>query len=386
MKKFTLAFLLISAFLNSGMAQFTNVTYDLQRNWFNEGQPLPAEKSMVFKGMADEVSTMVELSVLGSKGDHQLYTATWFKTNTPELSINVPFKLRASDEYDFALHFFKPLDSKAQQKLQQQIIETLHTYLEVNMTGDKSIKFTAGKKKILREMNALVAKKLVDYRSKKGTWQVAFSDMVALKIEQLEQEDLDKEYIKKDSTMSRQEVRTRSRQKMVDDLKSQISNEVIQFLDTELYVLHDSRYIDNYPTEKKENSLALNIGFGGVYLSGNWDDFTYGSSPYLGIAFPLGNSVLGSKFLSNTSVTLGVFTENFTDANDNEVTGFIVDRPIYLGLDHKLFKFIRINAGAAFLEGWKESTIAGVDPTKEIMIRPYVGLSARVDLSIGFGK
>ena len=33
------------------IAQFTTVTYDVERNWFNEGRALPAEKSMILKGV-----------------------------------------------------------------------------------------------------------------------------------------------------------------------------------------------------------------------------------------------------------------------------------------------------------------------------------------------
>ncbi len=351
---------------------------------------------MVFKGMVPTQIEMVELlilpakrselNLLSDKRKEQLYQATWFKTNTAELSLIIPYKLRSSDQYDFILNFFKELPISERNNLEQKLISTLHTYIDVNLSGEKSIKFLEKKKKIIKEMNTLASNTLQKYRSKNVNWQTTFSEMVGLKIEKLEKADLDKAFIKKDSTMTRKAVITTARQNLIDDLKSQIEEEVKQILDERLYVITDTRLVDNYITEEKENSLALNIGFGGVYLSGDWTNFNYGSSPYLGIAFPLGNSVLGSKLLSNTSVTLGVFTQNFEDKNGNEITGFLVDRPIYLGLDHKLFKFIRVNAGASFLEGLNVSDIPGIEATKKVMIRPYLGLSARIDLSIGLGK
>lgn len=149
-----------------------------------------------------------------------------------------------------------------------------------------------------------------------------------------------------------------------------------------------SRYVDDYGTEKKQGFFSLSLGYGGVYLSGSWDDFTYDAAPYAGIAFPLSNSTIAPKFLRNSSVVLGAFLDNFEDEDGNEVTGMIVGRPFYAGLDYKLFEFVRFNAGAAFLE--KTETItsgpeAGQTST-QAFIRPFVGLSARIDLSIGFGR
>jgi len=66
----------------------------------------------------------------------------------------------------------------------------------------------------------------------------------------------------------------------------------------------------------------------------------------------------------------------------------IVGRPVYLGLDYKLFEFVRFNAGAAFLEK-TEMIVSGAEAGQtntKAFIRPFVGLSARIDLSIGFGK
>ena len=386
MKNITALTFLLFGFIATTFAQFTTVSYDMERNWFNEGQALPAEKSMVFKGMIPGDTEMVELSIQSSKRNEELYQATWFKTNAPELSLIVPFKLRSSDEYDFVFNFFKEIPLSERKELEQKILTILHTYIEVNLSGNKSIKFVEKKKKIIKEMNSLTEKFLADYRSKKINWKPEFSEMVALKLEHLEKADLDKEYVRKDSTMTKLAIRSAARQNLINNLQTQIDTEVRHMLDEKLYTLTESRFVDDYVTEEKQNSLTLNAGFGGVYLSGDWSDLSYGSSPYLGIAFPLGNSILGSKFLSNSSVTLGVFTQNFEDENGNEVTGFLVDRPIYLGLDRKLFKFIRVNVGAAFLEGVNVSDVIGVAPTKKVIIRPFVGLSARIDLSIGFGK
>ena len=101
--------------------------------------------------------------------------------------------------------------------------------------------------------------------------------------------------------------------------------------------------------------------------------------------FPLANSTLAPKFLRNSSLTLGAFLQDFEDTDGNKVTGFLVGTPTYLGLDYKLFEFIRFNAGATFLEKEKVGQMSD-DITSSLLVRPFIGLSARIDLTVSLGK
>ncbi len=390
MKNLILTAIFIATIFSTTFAQFTTVSYDFERNWFNEGQALPAEKSMIFKGMMPAGTEMVELSILSEKKQTELYKATWQKTSSEELNLIIPFMLRSSDKYDVRFDLFRAVTNAEKENLKNSMINTLDTYVDINTEGEKGIKLANGTKKTAKQMNSIVEAAMTEYRTGKNGQAFEFSELLNMKLEQLENADLDKNYTKGDSTITRKTVRTETRGAFVTSLKAQINEEINQMLNTDLYVLTTTRLVDNYNTESKQNSIAINAGYGGVYLSGNWDDFTYGSSPYLGLSFPLGNSVLGSKFLSNSSVTMGVFLNNFEDSFGNEVTGLIVNRPLYAGLDYKLFKFIRLNAGATFLEGQTLATnpqdLEMPIVTKNVIVRPYVGLSARIDLSIGLGK
>ncbi len=388
MKKIILVAIAILGFACPNFAQFTTVTYDAYKNWFNEGQPLPAEKAMIIKGVLPQDAERMEFYILSSKNNNPLYSGIGKPQANNEFSLPINYRLRASDKYDFRIIFFRTLNSSKQEALKTAIKETLNTYIDVNLFGKKSIKLLKKAKKTVREMNGIIAAELAHYRSKTFNWQPVLSKVVQLKFQQLDKADLDNGYTKKDTSATRKGFRENTRQQLVAELKQQIEREVDRMLDGEMLIQNETFSIDNYPTESKENSLSINVGYGGVFISGNLDDFTYGSSPYVGLAFPLGNSVLGSKFLSNSSVTIGFFLENFKDENDKPITGFLINRPIYLGLDHKLFKFLRVNAGAAFLEGTKIPAPANPDVTsgKNVMVRPFIGLSARIDLSIGLGK
>ena len=380
-KRIGLIFTFVAFYLTS-FGQFTSITYDLERNWFNEGHPLPAETDLIVKGSIPTDATRVEFVILSANKSEELYTAVWNKTNTNDLSLAVPYKLRSSSEYDFLIRFFEPMNAYEKEKLEQAISNTINAYLDVNLAGNNSIKLLKNSKKKLKEMNRMLADIFTEYRSSMLGWEPEFSEIIQLKLEELERADLKDDYSKIDSSSSKKQVMNQAREKLVGELNDQIRREVSQLLDRPLFTLKDTRFVDNYSTESKKNALAINLGYGGVYLSGNIDNFTYDSAPYIGLAFPFGNEALASNFLSKTSLTFGVFLDNFEDADQMEVNGFLIDRPIYVGLDYKLFQFVHFNAGATFLEEANEGTIS----SNSIIIRPFIGLSARIDLSIGLGK
>ncbi|MEM9885543.1 MAG: hypothetical protein AAF849_06590 [Bacteroidota bacterium] len=384
MKKLILLFFIVLAFVLPNFAQFTTVTYDLERNWFNEGQPLPAEQAMIIKGIVKDEVDLIEFNILSAKRGDELYQATWMKQNANEFAITVPYMLRASDRYDFRIDLFQNLSSTKKQELLNDLKATLATYVDVNIAGEKDLKLLKNSKKSLKELQTITEKTLMPYRNKNGYWASEFSEVVRLKLEQLDKADLEVGYVKGDSSTTRQAVRSNNRTNLINELKAQIAREANRILDTDVLVLSSSRSVDDYATKKKANSLAINVGYGGVYLDGDLDDLDYDAAPYLGIAFPLGNSVLGSRFLSNTSVTMGVFLNQFEDNDGKRIEGFVIDNPIYLGLDHKLFQFIRLNVGATFLEA--DNSIDQSMSSSNILIRPYVGLSARIDLSVKLGK
>lgn len=384
MKELIIVAAAIFVFVSTILAQFTTVTYDLERNWFNEGQALPAEKPMIVKGIAAEEVALIEFNILSAKSANELYRSVWVKQDDNEFVITVPYMLRASDRYDFRIDLFQKLTEQKRKELVEDLTATLATYVEVNLAGEKDIKLLKDSKKTMKELQEIVEKTLLPYRNKNGYWSSEFSEVVRLKLEQLDKADLDAGFVKGDSTMTRQAMRSNNRDRLFRELNAQIAREATRMLDSDILVLSMSRTVDDYSTEKKANSLAINVGYGGVFLNGGLNDLSYDAAPYLGIAFPFGNSVLGSKFLSNTSLTMGVFLDQFEDGDGNSIEGFIVDNPIYIGLDHKLFQFVRINAGATFLEASNGINTANLG--KNVIIRPYLGLSARIDLSVKLGK
>ncbi|HKK73888.1 MAG TPA: hypothetical protein VJ953_02345 [Saprospiraceae bacterium] len=363
-------------------AQYTTVTYEFDKQWFNEGQPLPVASNMIIKGTVPATVAYIEIQVLSTKGQ-ELYRAQSVVQNNREFAVPVNFPLRSGDNYDFRVNLFQEMSTAEKNNLRERTLATLNTYLDVNLKGDKTIKLVKRSKKTVRDMNDLLVSLLERYRNTLGNWTPTFSDVVRLKLEQLDKADLDQDYDKKDTTATRASTLATTRNRLVSELRAQVAREANQILDAYPLILKQSQTINDYPTINQERALSLSAGYGGVYLSGDWDDFNYGASPYFGLAFPLGRAAMGANFWSNTAITAGFFLNNFEDEEGNAISGLIVDRPLYFGLDHKLFKFVHLNLGGTLLEN---ETANGTGSSREVLIRPFIGLSARIDLTLGLGK
>ncbi|MCB0705420.1 MAG: hypothetical protein KDC34_08935 [Saprospiraceae bacterium] len=374
--------------------QYTTVSFDLERNYFNEGQVLPAEKPLMFTGQLPEGVDLVEIQIFPGKSDKlkdRLYFASWKDYDNAQnssFSLAVNYRLRASEKYDFYLDFFENLDQAEAGKLAGQISLLLNAYLEANLNlEDDQIKLAKSTKKMIEEMNDIIKSVMSEYRSRDDTGVKELSETVRLMLEKAAAVRFEK--LPADSTRIIADAAREDRlQDEISDIRNSIDLEIEQLLGKNWSRLAFSRMVDDYETEEKRGSLSINVGYGGVYLSGNVDQFSYGASPYLGLSLPLSNSTLAPKFFRNASITMGVFLQNFEDADGNTVSGVLVNRPLYLGLDYKLFEFVRLNAGAAFLETTALFPVDGGDPEERtnLFVRPFIGLSARIDLSIQFGK
>lgn len=375
-------------------AQYTTINYDLEKNYFNEGQALPAEKPLMFTGLVPQGVDIIEISILPAKAKSdkdRLYLASWKdfdnKVNA-SYSLAVNYPLRASEKYDFRIDFYRQITTAERERLSQQIIEQAKAYLSASISlKDNKVDLAKKENRMVVDLERIIHDALTNYRSQQADNFAGLSTSVHQQLGMLEKVQFST--LSKDSTAQQQ---VNSRQSLItqkiDEIQATITNDIWELMAKTSSILSISRYIDDYETEQKKGFFSLSFGYGGVYLAGPWNDFSYGAAPYAGVAFPLSNSTIAPQFLRNSSVVFGVFVDDFKDDQGNVVTGMIVGRPVYLGLDYKLFEFVRFNAGAAFLEKTEviaSGAEAGQTNTKAF-IRPFVGLSARIDLSIGFGK
>ncbi len=385
---------LLAVFCMPALAQYETVVLQYERNYFNQGQPLPAESYIILSGAIRTDIEMVEVDILRPvKRDKEqnppLYSSAWkrsFSNKGESFEVPINFKLRGNNEYDVILRTFRMASKKEKENLRIEIQNALNSYVEGIVSIEKRrLDFSKPTGAIIEDLNDIVLAGTQFYRNKINFNFPGFSDIVANKLQQLNNAKLKRGIITiaPDKFEEKQDAKRIYFEKLVGELKTAINAEIGQLINSDLLVLDDLKEIRDYPSEQTKNILSINAGYGGVYFDGGLRDLSYDHAPYLGLSFPFGNSAISRPFWSNTSFSVGAFVTNFEDENGTEVTGPIFQRPYYLGLGYKAFQFIRINAGATFLEEKREEFDFNIN---EVRIKPFVGVSAEINLWLGLGN
>ena len=85
------------------------------------------------------------------------------------------------------------------------------------------------------------------------------------------------------------------------------------------------------------------------------------------------------------SIIFGLFVLDFEGPNNTRFSGPIFKRPTYVGASYKLFRFVHLNAGITFLEDINTAgQLAGIE--SNVFIRPFIGVSAQINLWVDFSK
>ena len=392
MKKILTSFMAVLAFSISLTAQLSIVNFEEELRQFNNGEAIPAEKKLLIVGTIPSDINLVEVLIFTSKGKDNrkaLYTNFWLrpKDNTgTQYKVPIQYRLNAGKEYDFSLRYFKMLDKEEKRQLYSQLVNNLNNYVDQSFAiGKKKLDFSKKTKHIMKDLNNVVVVGLSNYRTSNHVNFSGFSDIVRGQLEKIQAANLkeaDRVVDEKDAKKAKKIFHG----KMIADLKQMIASEVQFVLNDKWNSLDQVHYVDHVETEKRNGYFSVNAGYGAVYLGGNIDNLNYETAPYLGLSFPLSTSTIAPKIFRNASITVGVFLKDLDGEDDKKITGPIIKRPLYLGLDYKLFQFIRFNAGAAFLEevGEDNGQISGIE--KRVFVKPFVGLSAKINLSIGLDK
>jgi hypothetical protein len=383
-----ISFLFIS---NAIFAQYKGVTFDYEKVVFGENQPLPAEAHIMLQGVVKPEIGLVELDVIepkGKKNRRPLYSNKWKRTQGSTKNIfllPINFKLRGSSEYDINIKYYASISQAERDTLTSILNNYLFTYLDqVIIVNRNTLSLEQNERQIIRSLNKVVHKGLSMFRNRTDTDFEGFSDLIKFKLKQISTTSLSKgkalfqEEEKGDAKVA-------YREKLLSGLRTMIRSELKQYMNLEWFKMIDNKYIDNYSTEKSKRTIAIQAGFGGAYLSGTTNNLAIGASPFVGFAFPLSKRSSQSKVLNNLSITLGVFLLDFQGANNIVVSGPIFKRPTYVGLSYKIFRFVNFNVGATFLEdATTAGQLSGIE--KRVYIRPFIGVSAQVDLWVDFSK
>ena len=371
-------------------AQYETAVFDYQNSYFNNGQALKAEQNLMISGNISRKVERVEVSLYSAKGNHRkpLYVGSWKRAygNTQE-TFNMPFnyKLKGDANYDVVVDYYRTIGKEEKDALRKSIYDAVDAYLTQSFaTNGKTVKLINSMDAVMSDINTIVKDAFFYYRNDSEVVFPGFSDVVKRSISSMMGRKLkygEAAALNDDKQAARAELY----QKRLTELQGVAHNEIDQVLNTELLIRSDSRQAADYPTEHTRNELSVNVGYGATYLSGNLNNLDYARAPYAGLSFPLGNGALSSRFWSNSSISVGAYFNNFKDKNDNTLTGPIFGRPYYAAYGYRMFRFLRLNAGATFLQSDAANNGIGNLNAKGIQVRPFIGISAEIRLWMGLG-
>lgn len=378
-----LLFLSIFAF-----AQYPVITYNYEKNHFNEGLPLPAEKYFIIAGEVRPTTMLVVAELYtdtGKEGREPLHTNSWkrqFDNTGTTFQVPIHHNLRGGEEFDIRLLFYERVKPAGVQNIRTTLFQSLDTYLLQHLGQKKGkIRLLKSSKALIEDMNQIVKQGLGYYKSQIGFEFNGFSEVAKNQLDLLTKQQY-RESLWTDSVSL-----TQSRDNPVAAVLEQLHAEVNTILNGGLYVIRDIRKIEDYPSEKVRNVLTLHGGYGGAAFNYSLRDPEFSSSAMAGITLPLGKRVFNSRFWSNTAIMVGVYLQDFeTEQEGVRATSPIVSRPLYAGLGYRVFQFIRLSAGVTVLENRAASDAVPKQFSEDIYIRPYVGLTADIRLWLGWGK
>ncbi len=389
---FSLLFFSVFFFsINNAKAQYATAVFEYEKSSFNNSQNLPAEENLMISGAAQPETVLVEITILDDKSNRKdapkpLFVATWVRppySSIGTFTVPVNYKLRGSSKYDVQIDFYRRITDMERENLRQDLYNNLFAYTEQSFTVErKRARVIGGTAQLVRNLDEIARKGISLYRNRSQLQFTGFSDLVVSKIDQINKANLKKgKFIF--SKEKNKDARADYRVKLLTELKQLLASELGQVLNVDLLVLQDRKFMDDYPTEKTRTEIPLNVGYGGVHLKGtNSENSSFGTSPYFGLSLPLGKKGFAGQFWSRSSISAGFFLNNFEDDNGEKITGPIFKRPTYIGLGYRVFRFIRFNAGATFLEDKSQ----GSSLTDQIYIRPFVGFSAEFRFWIDLEK
>lgn len=384
----TLALLSLSL---AGSAQYQPVVFDPASNLLGNGQPLPAEKQWSITGPVAEDISIVEARIYEDAAmKHLATTGRWERTdqsNDPSFNINLDQKLRGNDEYTVVLGFYGPIGREASDTLASRLSAYLGAYVDqsVDVSSNRT-RLTKPVGQVMDELNIIVRRGADNYRSRLNIPFTGFSQLVEDKLERLNDTRLsDAKYMfKKKEDEGQRSQRIDMAQHEIASVKAMLDAELHSYLDREMMVLRNRTVLTDQATENTPNTVSINVGYGGIYNSGDANDLSYGQAPYVGISFPLGRRAFSSRFWSNSSISVGAFLENTEDDDGTMLTGPLINRPIYLGYGYRVFRMVRLNAGGTLVQ--KDMLNADGGTSSNLDVRPFLGVSIEINLWLGLGK
>ncbi|MEB2775176.1 hypothetical protein SYJ56_07645 [Algoriphagus sp. D3-2-R+10] len=385
MRKNLLGIVILGFLSFVAQAQVTTVNLDLISSRLNGGKPLPAEEEFYIHGAIPEKIEMVKLLIYPTKKTSKSgYTYFWkspFGYKDLSYQVFVADPLRSSTDYHLEFGYYQRAGADQIEEVRMLIHQNIKTYLGTVTTIKRGgISFSESDQLLLNNLTRIVDQGAYYFELPNGDKFPGFSDITRAKLEQRGKLKMGKAKFNIIGRNKEDNVRAVYANEYLTELENILFSEVDQYLSPNMLVRVDETVFQKYATEKTDNSLPINVGYGAISLSKGIPDQEFVMSPYAGFSFPLGNRTF-TRFMNNMSISTGFFLSgDMKNQLDEKISGPVLDRPIYVGLGYNFFRFIRLNAGGTFI------TTEQLGGTRKESFQPFVGVSAEFNIWLGIGS
>ncbi len=387
MKQLLLAVCLFAAI--GLFAQEKRVLINRDARMVNSGNPLPAGSYFLLEGGIPENVSWVEVQLYtGRLGSTPVFADSWkrsMNSTASTFSIPVNQKLRFGNTYRLHADYYSVLKGEELNKLRQRIVSNIDYYLDARIrVREDDIKLGSKSDRMLSELNDIVENSFVYYSSPYSVKWPGFSDLVKIKLKQIADVNLkDAQYNVATTDSTTQMLNVAYANELQIALHNIIVSELDNYMAYGVVVKSDEITVNNLESEKSRGFIPINVGYGAVAFNTDFSHLETDQQPYVGISIPFGNPRF-SRFMGNLSLSFGISLKDYEDAQGRKVTGPVIDKPSYLALGYRIFEFIKLNAGVTAIS--REKVSANNITSDNVQIRPFVGISAEFNLSLGLGK
>ncbi len=384
-----LSMLLFSHYLE---AQNKMVLLEPQKRKINQGNPLPAQTPFDIQVPVGGDIGIIRINVF--KGNHPsdvIEQTLWtrparFTGDMAEIPVDV--RLKSGSKYGFDVKMYAVLSDSEKVALKEILHRNLSNYLDASIEASgKGFNVSKSSGQIVQDLNSIVKRNLVYYQNIQQRSFEGFSDIVTMKLQQIQKLKLsDANYNvykqRVDTALDNDGVKALYVKQVNEELQRAVFTEVDNYLSLDFVKQYDMFAIGNRETERGQTVLPLFVGYGGVYLGGKIDNLEYDSQPYAGLSFPIGRG--NETHYGRTSFILGLFLKNFKNAQDQTITGPLINRPFFAGLGYRIYDFINFNAGLVSTSTEKQNL--SNFKTENVQLKPFIGFNAQFNLWLGLNK
>ncbi|MDP3443282.1 MAG: hypothetical protein Q8T08_10545, partial [Ignavibacteria bacterium] len=282
-------------------AQMQTVQFNSKYLHFDNGKSLPAEQAFIINTEIQNSVHMVKMQLSNQLFNKNkiLFESEWSrKEDDKSLIAIIPnsYKLKSTSDYNIRFLYYRTIQDTERQQIGTMLETSIHAFLKSNiLEQDGRYIFSSNPGDIFKSLNTILTESMLNYEVRSGSTIPGYSSIIENML----------------FNLAKTKIITDSTGFMAEDhfeaMFVQLNNETKIIANNYKYVLRDVVSVLDYPTEKTLNTLSLNLGYAGIFNNTNISDLDYYAVPYLGVSFPLGNRAINNNFMSNASLSAGVF-------------------------------------------------------------------------------